>query len=174
MAHHTHQECIDACDICAQECDHCASSCLRKPDVKMLLDCIWLDLDGADICRARPQRWRAEGPRSRPASIPALRYARCAHRNAPATATWSTAGSVRRHAANAPKSAGAWHARRSKAAKSSPSDASCGARPRRTRRAPLGALRQQFHAVDDSAQRPCSRSLKKPGSARSVEHGRSP
>jgi hypothetical protein len=49
--HHEYQSCIEACDICANACDHCATACLKEHDVKMMAECIRLDIDCADICR---------------------------------------------------------------------------------------------------------------------------
>lgn len=45
------QSCIDACYACAAACDTCASACLREDDVKMMANCIALDIDCADMCR---------------------------------------------------------------------------------------------------------------------------
>jgi hypothetical protein len=36
---------------CAEECSHCATACLDEEDVKMLVRCIRLDVDCAEICR---------------------------------------------------------------------------------------------------------------------------
>jgi len=44
------QECIDACLACTIECEHCASECLGEEDVQMMVRCIQLDRDCADIC----------------------------------------------------------------------------------------------------------------------------
>jgi hypothetical protein len=49
--HSHYQSCIDACNACADACDHCATACLAEPDVKMMAECIRLDLDCASICR---------------------------------------------------------------------------------------------------------------------------
>jgi hypothetical protein len=35
---------------CAFACEHCAASCLHEDDVKMMVRCIALDRDCADIC----------------------------------------------------------------------------------------------------------------------------
>jgi hypothetical protein len=51
MAHQHHQSCIDACNACADACDHCATACLAENDVKMMAQCIRLDMDCAAICR---------------------------------------------------------------------------------------------------------------------------
>jgi hypothetical protein len=45
------RSCIEACNDCALECEHCASACLGEQDVKMLVRCISLDLDCAELCR---------------------------------------------------------------------------------------------------------------------------
>ncbi len=36
---------------CAAACEHCANACLDEHDIKMMVDCIRLDRDCADICR---------------------------------------------------------------------------------------------------------------------------
>jgi len=43
---------IEACYDCAQACTSCADACLAEPMVRDLVQCIRLDLDCADICRA--------------------------------------------------------------------------------------------------------------------------
>jgi len=43
-------ECIDACFECAQVCTSCADACLAESDIGMMVPCIRLDLDCADIC----------------------------------------------------------------------------------------------------------------------------
>src|SRR3954467_7276707 len=42
---------IKACQDGAAQCERCATACLREPDVKMMVECIRLDRDCADICR---------------------------------------------------------------------------------------------------------------------------
>jgi hypothetical protein len=37
---------------CAQACDRCAAACLEEADVAALKNCIALDLDCAEICKA--------------------------------------------------------------------------------------------------------------------------
>ncbi|RTL63959.1 MAG: four-helix bundle copper-binding protein [Hyphomicrobiales bacterium] len=44
--------CIEECASCAQVCTSCADACLGEDGVKMLTQCIRLDLDCADICNA--------------------------------------------------------------------------------------------------------------------------
>jgi len=46
-----YQSCIDACNMCADACDYCSSACLQEYDVKMMAECIRLDMDCAAICR---------------------------------------------------------------------------------------------------------------------------
>ena len=43
-------ECVQACFVCAQACTACADACLGEQDTKMLLRCIRLNIDCADIC----------------------------------------------------------------------------------------------------------------------------
>lgn len=49
--HKEHDDCIQACQTCANECEHCATACLNEADVKMMADCIQMDRYCADICR---------------------------------------------------------------------------------------------------------------------------
>jgi len=42
--------CIQACLECQQACTACADACLGEQDPKMLVRCIRLNLDCADIC----------------------------------------------------------------------------------------------------------------------------
>ncbi|MCW3090947.1 MAG: hypothetical protein JWP81_2016 [Ferruginibacter sp.] len=51
MQRKKNSELIDALNNCAVECSHCAMACLEEEDVKMLTNCIRLDLDCAEICR---------------------------------------------------------------------------------------------------------------------------
>jgi hypothetical protein len=44
--------CIDACNACATACEHCAAADLKEEQVKMLIDCILMDLECSTICRA--------------------------------------------------------------------------------------------------------------------------
>ena len=46
-----YQSCIEACDACAVACDQCMSGCLRQHDVRMMAQCIRLDVDSAELCR---------------------------------------------------------------------------------------------------------------------------
>ncbi len=45
-------ECIRACFDCDQACTACADACLGEGNLEMLLRCIRLDLDCADVCEA--------------------------------------------------------------------------------------------------------------------------
>lgn len=46
-----YKSCIEACHVCAAYCDRCATSCLQEDDVKMMAECIRLDMDCAAVCR---------------------------------------------------------------------------------------------------------------------------
>jgi len=50
MAHQQNKSLLAALSNCAAECNHCATACLDEQDVKMLAQCIKLDIDCADIC----------------------------------------------------------------------------------------------------------------------------
>jgi len=45
------QQLIETLYKCVVACNHCAASCLKEEDVKMMADCIRLDLDCAEICQ---------------------------------------------------------------------------------------------------------------------------
>jgi hypothetical protein len=44
--------CVEACYDCAQACVACADACLGEDKIKMLAQCIRLNLDCADVCAA--------------------------------------------------------------------------------------------------------------------------
>ncbi|MDF7813855.1 four-helix bundle copper-binding protein [Hymenobacter sp. YC55] len=44
------QPLLDALQACVAACEQCASACLREDDVQMMVPCITLDRDCADIC----------------------------------------------------------------------------------------------------------------------------
>ena len=50
MSHKTNESLISALNNCAAVCNHCITACLEEDDVKMLANCIKLDIDCADIC----------------------------------------------------------------------------------------------------------------------------
>lgn len=52
MTHPQYQSCIEACDSCADACDYCSTECLKEDHIKMMVECIRLDMDCAAICRA--------------------------------------------------------------------------------------------------------------------------
>ena len=60
------EECLKACFDCAAACTACADACLHeKPDMLgMLVRCIDLDLDCADVCAAADPRAAAAGLRA--------------------------------------------------------------------------------------------------------------
>jgi hypothetical protein len=46
------QEVVSKLNECAAVCEYCADACLNENDIKMMVECIRLDRDCADICRA--------------------------------------------------------------------------------------------------------------------------
>ena len=50
MSHEENRHLVDLLANCVAECNHCAASCLEEQDVKMLAQCIKLDIDCAEIC----------------------------------------------------------------------------------------------------------------------------
>jgi hypothetical protein len=51
MNHEKFQKCIDACYKCAIACDHCAAECLKENEVRMLTQCIQLNIECSSFCR---------------------------------------------------------------------------------------------------------------------------
>ena len=45
-------ECFEACFDCAQACTICADACIGEENIQMLVRCIRLDLDCADVCES--------------------------------------------------------------------------------------------------------------------------
>ena len=54
--------CIEACVECLVACDMCSGACLREDDVKMMAECIRLDLDCADACVSALRAMSRGGP----------------------------------------------------------------------------------------------------------------
>jgi hypothetical protein len=48
---HNNKEVITKLFNCAAACEYCADACLNEDNIKMLVECIRLDKDCADICR---------------------------------------------------------------------------------------------------------------------------
>lgn len=46
-----YQSVIEALNACAAACDHCFDACLQEEDIKMMVRCIRLDRDCAEICK---------------------------------------------------------------------------------------------------------------------------
>ncbi|WP_460676228.1 four-helix bundle copper-binding protein [Hymenobacter coalescens] len=58
--HQQNQPLLQALADCLAACEHCATACLQEQDVKMMVRCIQLDRDCADIC-ALTARFVARG-----------------------------------------------------------------------------------------------------------------
>ncbi|WP_408006372.1 four-helix bundle copper-binding protein [Pseudalkalibacillus sp. A8] len=50
MSHEKYQSLINTLHECMVACNHCYDACLREDDVKMMVDCIRLDRECADMC----------------------------------------------------------------------------------------------------------------------------
>jgi len=62
------RDCIKACSECAQACTICADACLSEDEhLRMLVKCIRLNLDCADICRVTAQLLTRPSHRDAPA-----------------------------------------------------------------------------------------------------------
>lgn len=51
MDYERNKKLISVLNECAAECHHCTTACLDEQDVKMLAECIKLDIDCAEICQ---------------------------------------------------------------------------------------------------------------------------
>ena len=51
MSHEQNKGLLTTLAECAAECNHCTTACLDEKDVKMLAECIKLDIDCAEICK---------------------------------------------------------------------------------------------------------------------------
>jgi hypothetical protein len=51
MSHEQNQRLIAVLSNCVIKCNRCTSACLNEQDVKMLVRCIKLDIDCAEICQ---------------------------------------------------------------------------------------------------------------------------
>ena len=47
MGYHDYRNYIEACLECTTICNHCASSCLKEKDVKMMANCVQLNMECA-------------------------------------------------------------------------------------------------------------------------------
>lgn len=50
MAHIENKELLEILHECMATCNHCFDACLQEENVKMMADCIRLDVECADIC----------------------------------------------------------------------------------------------------------------------------
>ncbi|MCF6411663.1 four-helix bundle copper-binding protein [Pseudalkalibacillus salsuginis] len=50
MSHEKYQSLIDTLHECMVACNHCYDACLKEDDVKLMVDCIRLDRECADMC----------------------------------------------------------------------------------------------------------------------------
>jgi hypothetical protein len=74
----TIMRCAEACFTCVQTCLSCADACLSEKHVAELTQCIRLDFDCADICRATGAvllRFGREGPQPMQAQLAACAQA---------------------------------------------------------------------------------------------------
>lgn len=51
MSQEINKKLMAALNACAVECNQCTTACLDEKDVRMLVKCIKLEMDCADICR---------------------------------------------------------------------------------------------------------------------------
>ena len=50
MTHEQYQSVIESLHECMVACNHCYDACLKEDNVKMMVECIRLDRECADIC----------------------------------------------------------------------------------------------------------------------------
>jgi len=65
MGYHEWKSCIEACLKCAAICNYCASSCTQEEDIKMMGNCIKLDMECAVICYASAQLMSMASPQAK-------------------------------------------------------------------------------------------------------------
>ena len=82
-----HQDVLDALARCVAACEYCATACLGEDDIAMMVPCIRLDRDCADICHLTAASPPADPTTLRTCSKSALKFARSATTNAPSTST---------------------------------------------------------------------------------------
>lgn len=107
MGHERYQSCIEACNTCADSCDYCFSACLREDDVKMMAECIRLDMDCAAICRIAASYMARESTYAGELCACCAEVCEAAPRSAQGTRS-RTAKNVRERVANAQRSADGW------------------------------------------------------------------
>ena len=99
--------CIDACNKCVTACEHCAASCLREPDINMMVRCIELDRDCADMCRLAVQLMSRGSAYAARFCARWQRFVRRVVMNVPSTKR-SIVSSAPRSVMRAHKNAGTW------------------------------------------------------------------
>jgi hypothetical protein len=57
-----YQACIEECLKCMEICNSCYSACLQESDVKMMVECIRLDRECADICALAAKSMSSNSP----------------------------------------------------------------------------------------------------------------
>lgn len=57
-----YEECIQACIDCMEACNRCYDACLKEENVKMMVDCIRMDRECADICALAIKSMQSNSP----------------------------------------------------------------------------------------------------------------
>lgn len=107
MEFEKYKSCIEACNVCAVYCDSCATACLQEDDVKMMAECIRLDIQCAQICRLAASFMAQEVNMPRISAVYVLIFVRHAAMNAPSTMP-NIARSALKYVIVAPMSALLW------------------------------------------------------------------
>lgn len=58
----SYEECIQACLECMEACNVCYDACLKEKDLAMMVDCIRLDRECADICAFAAKSMQSGSP----------------------------------------------------------------------------------------------------------------
>jgi hypothetical protein len=61
MSREKFKNCIEICNACAGACERCATEDLKEGNVKMMVDCILLDLECSSICRTASKIMAMDG-----------------------------------------------------------------------------------------------------------------
>ncbi|PAF22117.1 four-helix bundle copper-binding protein [Terribacillus saccharophilus] len=58
----SYEECVDACLECIAACNSCYNACLEEENLKMMVTCIRMDRECADICALAVKAMQTNSP----------------------------------------------------------------------------------------------------------------
>jgi len=62
MITHSYEQFIQACLECMEACNTCYDACLKEKDMDMMVDCIRMDRECADICSFAVKSMQSNSP----------------------------------------------------------------------------------------------------------------